>query len=331
MTSKSYQEAYRFILTLPHIRALGLEIEVTGRGSSRGILRGGELAEDDPGHAPAMTFLDTVLGAAAAADESGSINTPATLDLRVDFIAAPYLSQPLLPPTDEAALVNATASGAGLCAIGTVQARRAAISWVTATLYRTQTQVSTSAASDRVSPWTPYARATGSFMMAPSPLSQDQLSDLTFDWFRRDRALGGASLPLGAEAYRHFLDLRYDDSIDSPMITIPFRPALIGNPGRPTLHGGVNAALLYEAATITLLRADRCHAAAATVGDRNVLSHTVQYLSAARPQELHACATIIHHGRQMAMVTAQAWQDDIKRPIAMAQTLFMRDPQLPLG
>jgi acyl-coenzyme A thioesterase PaaI-like protein len=56
---------------------------------------------------------------------------------------------------------------------------------------------------------------------------------------------------------------------------------------------------------------------------------TVAYLRSARPVDTFAHGTITKHGRRVAVVYAQAWQEDRARPVATAHAHFLIKPQDP--
>ena len=99
--------------------------------------------------------------------------------------------------------------------------------------------------------------------------------------------------------------------------TLPFRPPLVGNYVVQALHGGTLAALLESTAIVQLLWArDR-----ATLP--RLVNITVQYLRSGKATDTHARATILKEGRRVAVVRAEAWQEDPDRPKASAQMHFL--------
>jgi acyl-coenzyme A thioesterase PaaI-like protein len=115
------------------------------------------------------------------------------------------------------------------------------------------------------------------------------------------------------------------DSIDAhgQVVTrLRFDPGVVGNPNLPAIHGGVIGAFLEMAAIFQLVREGE--------GDRlpKPINLTVEYLRSAGPRDSYARATITKHGRRVANVRAQAWQDDPDRPVAFAHGHFLM-PQEP--
>ena len=110
------------------------------------------------------------------------------------------------------------------------------------------------------------------------------------------------------------------DSIDAhgQVVTrLRFDLRVVGNPNLPTIHGGVIGAFLEMAAIFQLVREGE--------GDRlpKPINLTVEYLRSAGPRDSFARATITKHGRRVANVRVQAWQDDPDRPVAVAHGHFL--------
>ena len=99
-----------------------------------------------------------------------------------------------------------------------------------------------------------------------------------------------------------------------------FSDTLIGNPMLPALHGGTIAALLESTAIFQVMME------AETLVLPKTINITVAYLRSARPVDTFAHGTITKHGRRVAVVYAQAWQDDRARPVATAHAHFLIKP-----
>lgn len=117
--------------------------------------------------------------------------------------------------------------------------------------------------------------------------------------------------------YARFLRLE-GAVVDGELITtMRFAPTLIGNPALPAIHGGSLGALLESAAIFQLLWA------AETVVLPKTITITVDYLRSAAPVDVHARGLIVRHGRRVANVSVEAWQDDRARPVAVAHAHFL--------
>jgi uncharacterized protein (TIGR00369 family) len=105
------------------------------------------------------------------------------------------------------------------------------------------------------------------------------------------------------------------------IVTMTFGPHLIGNPALPALHGGTLGALLESTAIFELLyRAE-------SIVLPKTITITVDYLRSAATVDTYARGRITRHGRRVANVTVEAWQEDRARPIATAVAHFLVMPE----
>jgi uncharacterized protein (TIGR00369 family) len=124
--------------------------------------------------------------------------------------------------------------------------------------------------------------------------------------------------------YARFLGLSID-SIDARgrvVTRMRFDRGIVGNPNLPAVHGGVLGAFLEMAAIIQLVREGE--------GDHlpKPINLTIDFLRSARAHDVLAHATITKHGRRVANVRAEAWQDDPEKPVAAAHGHFLM-PRMP--
>lgn len=117
--------------------------------------------------------------------------------------------------------------------------------------------------------------------------------------------------------YARFLGLAAEFHEGEPRTRLRFDPKLIGNPSLPALHGGTTGALLESAAIFQLLYA------AETALYPKTISLTVDYLRPAKPMDVVASATVTRHGKRVANVRVEAWQEDRSRPVATAHAHFL--------
>jgi acyl-coenzyme A thioesterase PaaI-like protein len=119
--------------------------------------------------------------------------------------------------------------------------------------------------------------------------------------------------------YARLLGLSIDgiDPHGQLVTRLRFDPRVVGNPNLPAIHGGVIGAFLEMAAIFQLVREGE--------GDHlpKPINLTVEYLRSAGPRDTYARATITKHGRRVANVRVQAWQDDPERPVAVAHGHFL--------
>jgi acyl-coenzyme A thioesterase PaaI-like protein len=126
---------------------------------------------------------------------------------------------------------------------------------------------------------------------------------------------------IAAIPYAGFLGLAARVENGELISTMRYADHLIGNPTIPALHGGTLGALLESAAIFELLWASE------TVVLPKTITFTVDYLRSGGPVDTHARGIVTRHGRRVANVRVEAWQDDRSRPIATAHAHFlvMRD------
>lgn len=137
------------------------------------------------------------------------------------------------------------------------------------------------------------------------------------------RAAGDLGQLVAEIPYASFLGLSCA-VVDGELITTMASGAhLVGNPQLPAIHGGALGALLESAAAFTLIWS------AETALLPRTITITFDYLRSARPVATFARGIIIRHGRRVATVRVEAWQDDRTQPVAAAHGHFLikRDVQ----
>jgi acyl-coenzyme A thioesterase PaaI-like protein len=120
--------------------------------------------------------------------------------------------------------------------------------------------------------------------------------------------------------YARFLGIQVDRKGTELTTILPFRQELVGNVTLPALHGGAIGAFLEFTAVIQLLFDDECVRLPKTV------DISIDYLRSGRPVTTYGRAFITKHGRRVANVRAEAWQEEHDRPIAIAHGHFLLDP-----
>lgn len=155
-----------------------------------------------------------------------------------------------------------------------------------------------------VAPATPAIPATG----APSPL---------LEHIARAKREGTLASLYAAIPFARFLGLSADVVGGELITTMRYGDHLVGNPMLPALHGGTLGALLESAAIFELLyRAE-------TALLPKTITLTVDYLRSAGPRDTFACGSVTRHGRRVANVRVEAWQDDRRTPVVTANAIFM--------
>jgi acyl-coenzyme A thioesterase PaaI-like protein len=89
----------------------------------------------------------------------------------------------------------------------------------------------------------------------------------------------------------------------------------------PALHGGVIGAFLEITAVVQLVWQIRSEYLPKTV------DIGIDYLRSGRPLETYGRAVVTKHGRRVANVRVEAWQEDRQRPIAAAHGHFLLKPR----
>ncbi len=153
---------------------------------------------------------------------------------------------------------------------------------------------------------------------------------------RRDAAL---ALLVGGIPYARFLGVEFDRRGDELTAILPYDEKLVGNPRRPSLHGGAIGAFLEISAIVELSWAliwgameGKAAAANAMEDGRfpampKTIDFTVDYLRSGLPRDAYARGRVNRFGRRYASVHVEAWQDNRARLFAQATGHFL----MPLG
>lgn len=144
---------------------------------------------------------------------------------------------------------------------------------------------------------------------------------------RREAALARL---VEAIPYARFLQMRFDRRGDELTAVLPFRAALIGNPGPPALHGGATASFLEVAGVVELAWArmwDGMEAGTlapdAPLRLPKTIDFAVDYLRTGLPRDAYARAQVTRSGRRYASVHVEAWQDNRDKPFAQGSGHFL--------
>lgn len=132
----------------------------------------------------------------------------------------------------------------------------------------------------------------------------------------RERRDGSALLAL--VPYTAYLGLQLQLAADgSPVLHLPFRETLIGNPRRRALHGGVVAGFMESAALLHLLLVLEEHRLPKSI------DFSIDYLRSALAQSSYAACAVERLGRRVAQVQIRCWQSEPQRPVALARAHFL--------
>lgn len=116
--------------------------------------------------------------------------------------------------------------------------------------------------------------------------------------------------------YAESLGIRVEAGGAVPLLVMPFSDHLLGRPG--FLHGGTIAGLLEIAAFTALYR--ELGVEKPRVKPINV---TVDFMRGGRTLDTHAQGRVTRIGTRIANVTAEAWQSDRSKPIAIANMILL--------
>ncbi len=117
--------------------------------------------------------------------------------------------------------------------------------------------------------------------------------------------------------YAKFLGLTAARDDRGVITTMTYGPHLVGNPAIPALHGGTLGALLESAGVFELLWSSETAVLPKTI------TITIDYLRSAKPIDTHARGVVTRHGRRVANVRVEAWQDDPAVLVASAHAHFL--------
>jgi uncharacterized protein (TIGR00369 family) len=135
--------------------------------------------------------------------------------------------------------------------------------------------------------------------------------------FAAARAAGKLGELIAEIPYARWLGLSARDDGGELIVTMKYSEHLVGNAALPALHGGTLGALLESAAIFELLWRSE------TIVLPKTITFTVDYLRSAGPRDTHARGIVTRHGKRVANVRVEAWQDDRAAPVASAHAIFL--------
>ena len=125
-------------------------------------------------------------------------------------------------------------------------------------------------------------------------------------------------LPPYAEALGIALD---HDEDGVPILFFDYSDRVAGRPG--FLHGGAMSGLMEMAAIAALRHELERRGEAMKLKPVNV---QVEFMRGGTQQRTFAMGTVTRAGRRVALLNAEAWQDDRSKPIALAQMKVLLSP-----
>lgn len=130
--------------------------------------------------------------------------------------------------------------------------------------------------------------------------------------------MSGAKDLLNTMPFAGFLGLSLVEGADGPVLKMPYRDDLIGNPLLPALHGGTIGAFMEITAMAHLaFYEDSPH-------QPRPIDVNVQYLRSGKPRDCYARARITRSGRTISSLEVHCWQEEETAPIARLQAHFLK-------
>lgn len=126
---------------------------------------------------------------------------------------------------------------------------------------------------------------------------------------------------LDALPHSRALQMRFEGTREGKVcISMPYNPALIGDPQTGVMHGGAVYALLDTACGIAVTTHPNSGGGTATLDMR------IDYMRPATPgQRIRAEAFCYNMTRTVAFIRAEAYDDDSERPVATATGAFTNE------
>ena len=330
--NKSDDRTYRaFVSSLPHCRALGIDVESVGDGAATMRMPWSPELVGDPRtsviHGGAVSaLLDTCGGAAVLSHPRNNAPT-ATIDLRIDYMRSASPGQSVRA---RAEVYHATKS----------------VAFVRAQAWDDDEQ--------------PVASATGAFTFTPTransrawyeslvqPRGASGLSVGTSDSDSGSKRMNSGDMPgernpdrIGTIPYVDFMGITFDRHGDELTAVMRFAEKLVGNPMIPALHGGAIAGFLEAVTAVELM--SRLHSPekggpgqGRIIGDNEdtgagrirklpkTIDFSIDFLRPGLAETSYARARINRFGSRFVSVRAEAWQGQRDRLFAEATGHFL--------
>jgi len=120
--------------------------------------------------------------------------------------------------------------------------------------------------------------------------------------------------------YARFLGIGVDRKGNEITTILPFSDHLVGNTQLRALHGGVIGALLEITSIVQLLFDTSCERLPKTI------DISIDYLRSGRPAETYGRAIVTRHGRRVANVRTEIWQESRSAPVAASHGHYLLTP-----
>ena len=120
--------------------------------------------------------------------------------------------------------------------------------------------------------------------------------------------------------YARFLGITVDRKGNEITTILPFSDHLVGNTQLRALHGGVIGAFLEITSIVQLLFDTSCERLPKTI------DISIDYLRSGRPAETYGRAIVTRHGRRVANVRTEIWQESRSAPVAASHGHYLLTP-----
>ena len=136
------------------------------------------------------------------------------------------------------------------------------------------------------------------------------------DFFKEVRENKDYEKAIELVPYAQFLGVRFEETDEGLLFTLPFDQDIIGNTHLPALHGGAIAGFMENAAIMHLMWNMN------SMSLPKNIDFTIDYILSGRPQDVYARCQVVKLGRRVANVQIEAWQDSPDKPITIARSHF---------
>ncbi len=137
----------------------------------------------------------------------------------------------------------------------------------------------------------------------------------TFDRLRDEKRFAEV---IAAVPYARLMGVECGEDANGELLfSLPFYERNVGNTTLPALHGGLIGGFLENAALLHLMWNRE------SLEAPKIVDFSLDYLRSGKAQTLYAQCEITKQGKRVAHVLIEAWQEDRKKPVAVARAHFL--------
>ena len=137
----------------------------------------------------------------------------------------------------------------------------------------------------------------------------------TFDRLRDEKRFAEV---IAAVPYARLMGVECGEDANGELLfSLPFYERNVGNTTLPALHGGLIGGFLENAALLHLMWSRE------SLEAPKIVDFSLDYLRSGKAQTLYAQCEITKQGKRVAHVLIEAWQEDRKKPVAVARAHFL--------